>query len=86
MTLAVLDGIRFQEGAVMEHAISRHNILAGVGRMLEHTAFVVLGLIMMIVGLGLGVTMIMLPVGIVVGLLGVAMFVGGIFARVGNRS
>jgi len=40
----------------------------------------------MIVGLGLGVTMIMLPVGIVVGLLGVAMFVGGIFARVGKRS
>ena len=66
----------------MEHIISRHHILGGVGRILEHTAFVVLGLILMIVGLGLGVTMIMLPVGIVVGLLGVAMFVGGIFARV----
>jgi hypothetical protein len=70
----------------MEHAISRHNILAGAGRVLEHTAFVVIGLIMMIVGLALGVTMIMLPVGLVVGLLGVAMLVGGIFARVGNRS
>ena len=69
----------------MEHTISTHNFLAGVGRVLEHTAFVLLGLIMMIVGLGLGVTMIMLPVGIVVGLLGVAVFVGGIFARV-NRS
>jgi membrane-bound ClpP family serine protease len=69
----------------MEHTISTHNFLAGVGRALEHTAFVLLGLILMIVGLGLGVTMIMLPVGIVVGLLGVAMFVGGIFARV-NRS
>ena len=69
----------------MEHTISTHNFLGGVGRVLEHTAFVLLGLILMIVGLGLGVTMIMLPVGIVVGLLGVAMFVGGIFARV-NRS
>jgi len=69
----------------MEHTISTHNFLAGVGRVLEHTAFVLLGLILMIVGLGLGVTMIMLPVGLVVGLLGVAMFVGGIFARV-NRS
>ena len=66
----------------MEHAISTHNILAGVGRVLEHTAFVVLGLIMMIVGLGLGVTMIMLPVGIVVGLAGVLLVVGGLFARI----
>jgi hypothetical protein len=34
---------------------------------------------MMIVGLGLGVTMIMLPVGIVVGLTGAALFVVGLF-------
>jgi hypothetical protein len=39
----------------------------------------------MIIGLALGVTMIMLPVGIVVGLLGVALFVGGIFARIDER-
>ena len=44
-------------------------------------AAIVIGLIMMIVGLGLGVTMIMLPVGIPVGLLGVAMVVAGVFAR-----
>jgi hypothetical protein len=37
---------------------------------------------MMIVGLGLGVTMIMLPVGLVVGLLGVAVFLGGIFVHI----
>ena len=37
---------------------------------------------MMIVGLGLGVTMIMLPVGIVIGLLGVGLLVGGLFARI----
>jgi len=36
----------------------------------------------MVVGLALGVTMIMLPVGIVVGLLGVALFVGGLFGRI----
>jgi hypothetical protein len=41
-----------------------------------------LGLIMMIVGLGLGVTMIMLPVGIAIGLLGVAVLVGGLFAHI----
>ncbi len=49
---------------------------------LWHVGAVVLGFVMMVVGLGLGVTMIMLPVGIVVGLLGVAIFVGGLFARV----
>ena len=31
----------------------------------------------MVLGLGLGVTMIMLPVGLPIGLLGFAMFVGG---------
>ena len=41
--------------------------------------------VLMVVGLGLGVTMIMLPVGIVVGLLGVAIFVGGFFAHPSRR-
>jgi hypothetical protein len=39
----------------------------------------------MIVGLGLGVTMIMLPVGIVIGLIGAAIFVGGLFARINDK-
>ena len=47
-------------------------------------AAVVIGFAMMVIGLGLGVTMIMLPVGIVVGLLGVLIFVGGLFARTGE--
>jgi hypothetical protein len=47
-----------------------------------HVAAVVIGFVMMVVGLGLGVTMIMLPVGVVVGLAGAAIFVGGLFARV----
>jgi hypothetical protein len=45
-----------------------------------HVAAVVIGFLMMIVGLGLGVTMIMLPVGVVVGLAGAALFVAGLFA------
>ena len=59
-----------------------YHVLSGVGRFLEHAAFVVLGLLMMIVGLGLGATIIMMPLGIVIGMLGVAAFVGGIFARI----
>jgi hypothetical protein len=52
------------------------------GSVFAHIAAVFLGLVMMIIGLGLGVTMIMLPVGLVVGLAGVALLVVGLFARV----
>jgi hypothetical protein len=60
-------------------------IFLGFGHFLEHAAAVVLGLVFIIVGLALGVTMIMLPVGIVVGLIGVLLVVGGLFARIDKR-
>jgi hypothetical protein len=66
----------------MSYVMRLHPWLSGVTRFLEHSAAVFVGLVMMVVGLGLGVTMIMLPVGIVVGLLGVAVLVGGLFARI----
>jgi len=53
---------------------------------LGHVAALVVGFVMMIVGLGLGVTIIMLPVGIVVGLLGVLIFIGGLFAHLNQRA
>jgi len=34
------------------------------------------------VGLAMGVTMVLVPAGIVIGLIGVALVVGGVFARV----
>jgi hypothetical protein len=49
---------------------------------LGHIAATIVGFVMMVVGLGLGVTMIMLPAGIVIGLLGAAILVGGLFARI----
>jgi hypothetical protein len=49
---------------------------------LGHIAATIVGFIFMVIGLGLGVTMIMLPVGVVIGLLGVALVVGGLFARI----
>jgi len=49
---------------------------------LEHAAAVAVGLVFMVVGLALGVTLIMLPVGIVDGLLGVAMVAGGLLVRI----
>jgi hypothetical protein len=53
---------------------------------LGHVAAVIIGLIMMVVGLGLGVTMIMLPVGLVIGLAGLAMVVGGFFAHINTKT
>jgi hypothetical protein len=49
---------------------------------LEHAAAVIIGLVMIVVGLGLGVTMLMLPVGVVVGLAGVLLVIGGLFAHI----
>lgn len=53
---------------------------------LGHAAAVVVGLVMMVMGLGLGVTLVMLPVGLVIGFLGLAIFLGGLFARIDQRS
>ena len=66
----------------MAHSISLRGFAASVAQVLEHSALVVMGLVLAVVGLGLGVTMIMLPVGIVIGLLGVLMIVGGLFAHI----
>ena len=42
-------------------------------------AAVTIGLVMMMVGLGMTATIVLLPAGVVIGLLGVAVFVGGLF-------
>ena len=65
---------------------SRAPWLAVIESVIGHAAAIVLGFVMMVIGLGLGVTMIMLPVGIVIGLLGVAVFVGGLFAHINQAS
>ena len=49
-----------------------------VERILGHVAAVLLGFVLMVIGLGLGVTMIMLPVGLVIGLVGLLAFVWGL--------
>ena len=59
----------------------RH-VLTMTGHFLGHVAAVVLGFVLIIVGMAMGVTMVLLPVGIVIGLAGVALVVGGVFARI----
>jgi hypothetical protein len=61
----------------MSSIITRRRILA----IFEHTAAILIGFVLMVLGLGLSVTMIMLPVGLVVGLAGLALFVAGMCVR-----
>jgi hypothetical protein len=70
----------------MAHATSSHGLLLGVGRLLEHTAAVIIGFVMMVIGLALGVTMVLLPFGLVIGLLGLAVFISGLFARIDDAA
>jgi hypothetical protein len=65
-----------------EETMTYVNVLRGAVGFFEHAAAVVIGFVLMVLGLGLGVTMIMLPVGLVIGLIGVALVVGGLFARI----
>jgi hypothetical protein len=58
------------------------HVVAMAGHFLGHVAAVVLGFVLIIVGLAMGVTMVLLPAGIVIGLAGVALVVGGVFARI----
>jgi hypothetical protein len=66
---------------MVQSAVGWHSWVHAVEGFLGHLAAVIIGFVMMVVGLGLGVTMIMLPVGLVIGLLGVAIFLAGLFAR-----
>ena len=61
--------------------MSHVNAFRGVVGFCEHALLVFFGFMLMVLGLGLGVTMIMLPAGIIIGLIGFAMFVGGLFVR-----
>jgi hypothetical protein len=57
---------------------SNHHLLKTSERILGHTIAVLVGLILMIVGLALGVTMVLLPIGIPVGLGGLLLFIWGL--------
>jgi len=65
----------------MAHTIAARRIVDGFVGFFEHAAIVAIGLVLMLVGLALGVTMIMLPAGIVIGLIGVLLLVGGLFTH-----
>lgn len=67
------------------HTWSWRQVLQAGGSVIGHAVVTAIGFALMVIGLGLGVTMIMLPVGLVIGLLGVLIFLAGIFYRPGSR-
>lgn len=67
-------------------AISWHRAIKAAESFLAHATAVGVGFVLMVVGLAMGVTVVMLPFGIVIGLVGVAIFVAGLFAHPGERN
>jgi hypothetical protein len=65
--------------------MSHSSALRRIVRFVEHAAFAIAGLALMVVGLALGVTIVMLPAGLVIGLIGFAMVVASLFARIDQR-
>jgi len=57
----------------------------GLGGLLSHTAAILVGFVLMAIGLGMGVTVFMLPVGVPLGLLGLGMFLWGMFEHARRR-
>jgi hypothetical protein len=51
------------------------------GSFVGHVAALIVGVILMIVGIALGVTMVLLPFGIPIGFVGLALFLWGLFGR-----
>jgi len=60
------------------HASDRHLVERG-GRILGHTIAIVAGLVLVIIGLGLGVTMVLLPIGLPMGLAGILLLMWGLY-------
>jgi hypothetical protein len=64
-----------------ERESSGQELAKGAERVAAHAAATVVGLILMILGLGMGVSIVLLPLGIAVGLVGLAVVFWGLFAR-----
>jgi hypothetical protein len=51
-----------------------------VGRVFHRLAALIVGFVLMVAGVGMTASIVMLPAGVVLGLLGVLIFLGGLFA------
>lgn len=68
------------------HVGSLRTWFVAAERFVGHAVLAAIGFVLMFVGLAMGVTMVMLPMGIAVGILGVLLFVAGLFAHIDDQS
>jgi hypothetical protein len=62
-----------------EQTTSGQKLAKGAGLLATHLFAVVAGVVLMVIGLGMGVSVVMLPVGVPVGLIGLFAFIWGLF-------
>jgi hypothetical protein len=62
----------------------RHLIQSGE-RFVGHVAAIVVGLVLMIIGIGMGVTIVLVPLAIPVGIAGLVLFMGGMTTHARRR-
>ena len=68
-----------------EHEPAGRELAKGAGRLAVHVVALVVGLILMVVGLGMGVSVVLLPFGIPLGLAGLLAFLWGIYGGSGDK-
>jgi hypothetical protein len=61
---------------------SARYVVDSIGRVFGRVAAMMIGFILTAVGLGMMVTIVMFPMGVVLGLLGIAIFLAGLFAHI----
>ncbi len=64
--------------------MNNHHIAETGSKIAVHTLAVIIGLVLIVTGLGLSVTMVGLPLGLPIGLAGVLVFLWGLFGTVGS--
>jgi hypothetical protein len=62
-----------------EHESMSHEFVTGAKRFVGHVIAIALGLVLMIAGVAMGVTLVLLPIGIPLGLVGLLLFIWGLF-------
>ncbi len=68
-----------------QHSTTRDAFQTG-GQIAGHMVAMILGFMMMLVGMGMGVTMVLLPLGLPIGLIGFIMFIWGMTAQVRRQN
>lgn len=59
----------------------RQEFIQETEKFMEHSVAIIAGMVLMIFGLGMGVTVVLLPIGIPVGFVGLLFFFWGLFGR-----